>query len=300
MANFVLTDDNLFYNKRTGEIKSFDNAEDNKHFVFIVQGGHCGNGYFIPVPLTINAKSKEIATEIAKNIAKIKKRPGAILASIEVSKPEFLAVERIQNYDDYFTTKNVECLEDIYERRVVIPSSAKFAEREYEGKSKRIDRYDIRTANDYNEKYVLQRYFAPVCYGNNLVYHTHYNQMQVKEILLHYIEQNTFEYGVKKQDAYLLALYYEIFGENNKYDVKYSDGYLTYKDEYNEEAYIEVTNKLLPFLESSKQRFENERQIIGANDEVDHPATIESSKEKFNKRFKKYQQLLNNQKSSTM
>jgi len=292
MANFILTNDNIFYNKLTGDIKAFDNyGEDLKRFAVIVQGGHCGKGYFIPVILTVTAQTKEIAIEIAKNIGKIKKRQGAILAATEVNKPQFLALEHISARDEYFQLSNTAFLSDLHERRVVIESTAKFVETEYEGKNNKITKDEIRTADQYDDKYVLQRYFAPTYYGDKLVYNNHYNQNQVKQIILDYIEQNTFEIGVKNNDLDLLALYYQIFGENNKYNVDYNEGILSYTDEYGEKIEAIATEKLIPFLESSKAEFEKLK--LKKSSEMEPIASVKtlSSKDKFNKRFQKYQNM---------
>ena len=102
-----------------------------------------------------------------------------------------------------------------------------------------------------------------------------------------------------KQDANLLSLYYEIFGENNKYNVDYNNGFLTYTDEFGEKAELEAPNKLIQFLEDAKSEFETLKQNKTSQAALTTEITIPSSREKFNKRYQKYQEMIEHSQPST-
>lgn len=295
MSDYIIQND-LMYDTRTGSaFKSINNENGKKFYAVVVMGGHCGNGYFIPHMLNIAAANEQDAISSAMKSGRVKKNvKNRILAVQEISDFEFRAIEHINDCDPYlYAVDNSTVIKDLDDRRVVMEGVNDW--RDFEGSKKikrKINIPDIKTADMYGDKYVLQRYFAPYRYGGKLVYPRRINFRDMLDEFLYY---NTLELGIKRGKIHALSYYYQIYGENNNLGIKYNDGFLSYVNVYGEEVNLEPGEFMKEHLDKAKQKFS-----IVKKDEISYQPNIKviSQREKHLKRYEKYMELRNRKNNS--
>ena len=257
-----------------------DEEKNRRHYAYLVKGGHCGSGYFIPMLLAVSTRNKDLMTDLLRNSAKVKKSNKLNIINMkEITKAQFKAIKKINEYDEYMTTNDVATVDDLYERRVILPE---FVDGRYidENNNRKIkENFDLRTVDEYDEKYVLQRYCAPILQGNKLVV-KHYIDMNA--MLDEFFYYNTLEYGIKREDRELLALYYEMYGKNNNLGIEYSKGDLWFLDEEGNKKRVLAPNKAIPYLERIKNEVNEEEQDI-----IEEDIKIKNGLERFNLRYNK-------------
>ena len=174
-----------------------------KQFIVVARGGHCGDGYFVPVVLPIWGKNLEHAEEMALEIPRIKHdQKGAIICAEERTGLETYLAKFIMDRDPYFTSKDVgpSKLDDI---KVVSPLRVDAMYKElYDGRIPRIVRenknFYVKTADQFEKRYVLQRHTAPKLIDGKLVFPKRIN---MDKLLVEYFTQKVKELVVDTFDA---------------------------------------------------------------------------------------------------
>ena len=284
MKNIKTIDNDVIYDVRTGCGTIFDKKHDTDHnYAFLLKFGHCGSGYFIPILTVISAKSPELAVKIAKNMSGVKKTNNySVLAMKEIDEITAKALQHINDCDPYLYLPKSNMIPNLYERRVIMEEAVI---EEPGRKNTRHDGgrkiFDIKTADEYARKYVLQRYTAPVLVGDKYVFP---KKFKLERIIDDHIFYNTIILGLKRGKVNALSWYYQLYGENNKLGIKYNKGVITYKNTYGENIEVDVPDEIVGYLDDAKVKFsmlpeENKPEILDV--------TIPSAKERFYKRYKK-------------
>jgi len=307
MANFRMEND-IFYDVKSGTATIHGDTDGElKSYAVLVKGGHCGTGYYIPIILTISTKNKETALKMAENIGRVKKTAKhTILAITEINQLEYYALEYINDCDPYFNnTHNTELMPEVFDRRVIVET---FVDKERVGtkhrKGELVSSYKpnytkvpkelVKTADQYEEKYVLQRHVAPSFYGTKLVFPKRIN---LKSFLNEYLEQNLYELGMRQMKASAVSFYYQIFGLHNRPGLYYKDKCLVFYDENGQKQYIKVPDAMAPHLAKAKRKFmeEEEKKLAEKEAENNSPTPVvvlASKRDAFNRRYAKYQKML--------
>ena len=204
-----------------------DNPEENKIYAVILRCGHCGEGYFIPIMFTIQAKDVRSATDALRINPRVQRhKKDAVLAVFEITRLEQHFIEAINNHDPYLKGWGSKKDDSIQERRVYSFSEEHSSSRIYNKKLE--DRY-IKVQDGYNPFYVLERFFAPRRQGDSIIPSS--KKFNKDELMYEFFTQNTLRYGIRKGNAFILALYYQQFGKGNELGVKYSAGYMKFVNE---------------------------------------------------------------------
>ena len=293
MSDFGILDENIILNTRTGELKNVDLSNSTDSYAVILKCGHCGKGYFIPLLFTITANSPEMAVEIATKLGKVKKSAKSVVLGVEkIDQKTYLALEHINDCDPYFYT-TTDGVFDLYERRVAMEGLVDFEESDIPKRNTKIPKSVIKTADKYDDKYVLQRYFAPVRYGEKLVFPKKAN---MKQLIDEYLYYNTIELGFKRRKVNALSFYYQIYGENNNLGIKYNNGVVSFKDLNSDKIhYIEVPENMKKHLDQAKEQFEEEKKKQSQS-KPHKDIKIPSATEKFQKRYAKYKEIISSNK----
>lgn len=287
MSNLKFVDDGIFISTRTLELHGSETFnKQKKYFAIVVKAGHCGQGKFIPILVVVNASSKEMAIDIAKNLGKVKKGNNKnILAAEEIDYTTYLALEFINDCDPYIYLEQSKDVRDLEERTIPMKGAIEWENNDHPIRG-RIPKECVKTAEDYDRKYVLQRYFAPVRYGDKLIFP---NRVNMKELIKDYLRENTIELGLKKKKLNALSFYYQLFGEDNDLNIHYNDGKMIYKDHVGRLSYINVPENMLHHLEDAKKKFQEEEKRQEEQKQIESNIKLPSAREKFEQRYKKYQ-----------
>ena len=289
MPKFKLEDD-LFYDTRTGSAVSFDaTGSDDDCYAVLIQSGHCGKGYYIPQIRAIKANSKELAIAIARNSSRVKtERKNVVLAVTRITQIERAAIDYINACDPYRqSVNNTDAIPYVQARRIAMQEAVDY---ENTGDYGKIPLGAVRTADQYPERYVLQRHLAPSFYGDKLLYPKNINLRSILDDFFYY---GTIEHGFNHGKVPALSFYYQLYGDNNRLGIRYKNGKISYKYK-NEVRYAKISPEIIPYLEEAKKRFKEEAQIKAAEERIRkerekaRPVEIKSSTERFNDRYKKY------------
>ena len=163
-----------------------------KNYVVIAQGGHCGDGYFIPIVTWRRAVDEKQASEKTLELARVKKdKKHAIMYVEEISVMEGLLLEFINNYDPYLTASNMDA--GLEERRLNIPSMVEIYNNIQNGHHKRHEKTPeidhVKTAKSFSDDYPIQQHIAPYYNGSEYVYN--------KKIDMHSLLKDYFTVSVK-------------------------------------------------------------------------------------------------------
>ncbi len=279
----IYIQDGIMVDRRTGLLQTFDMHKEQEYYAIVVKCGHVGSGKFIPIFFPINAPSKEMAIELAKRTGRVKKdNKHAILGIKRIDQITAFALEHINDCDPYLYCSNTNPLRaTLYNRVLTSPGTIAWHPEQFNNESK-VDQRDVRTADTFPDRFVLQRYFAPVRYGDELRYPKKVNMTQ---LLDEYLYQNTLELGIKKGKITTLSYYYQIYGKNNDLGIAFDGKNITYTDLNNVEQTVEVPENILKHLSDiQEETIEKEEEMV--------PVKIDSARDKFNKRFQKYQNML--------
>ena len=192
--------------------------KDLPMYAVVVQCGHCGNGYFIPMIFTTFARDAESAiSEILKTVPRVKRdNDRCVLAVYKVNALEKFFIDSIEKHDEYIrTTKKGVIFED---RRIMYPD---FAQRMFKYG------HQVKLAEDYDRKYVLERFFAPRIAGSKLYYPVNVNK---DELLKEYFTVSTERYGVEKGDSFFPMLYFLRYGPENDLGIMFENDTVMYTD----------------------------------------------------------------------
>ena len=283
----IQVDNNLLLDKKTGSLRIFEPSDELRYFAVLVKAGHCGNGYYNPLLLPIATTSQEMAIEIAKNLSRVKKRNDIILGVEEINQTQFLAVEYINDCDPYFhLTRAGATVRDMDERRIPMKGLINWQKREITTPEK-LDIEEVKTASEYDEKYVLQRYCAPLRYGKQFVYN---RKIKMKNLIDDFIHQGTIEQGIKNKKLSILSMYYQLNGKNNRLGIGYKNGIITFKDAQGTEFELPLPQSMRDHIEAS---IKHEEEISSPEETITKPVILPSRRSKFASKYAKYQQIKN-------
>ncbi len=301
--NFVMNKEIKDHNGST--VKILNNDGKYKYFALVVQGGHVGNGYYMPICFAITAQDMQTAIDIARNSPRVKRSSKyAILSVCEISLPEYKLILYNNEHDPYLCSNTID--QDSYEavsRRVVSQQVVEdyyyakgLPDNDWYGIEKVPHGFYIKTADEYQEYQVLQRAFAPLKYGEKYVFP---KNVKLQDILPEYYYQLAVINGIHKNEPLPLIYYYEIFGNNNPMGLVFEDGCLKYTSKNNKDVYV-------PLFDNSRLRIEtrirdNNFELGNfyrseVNDfEVSPNIKLTSAKDKFNQRLAKHEAMKNQQ-----
>ncbi len=206
-----------------GVVGTYRESEDDKSYAVIARCGHCGNGYFIPIMFGVVAKDIKTAIEVTKIRPRVK-RVGteAILDAFEITFVQKLFIDAVNSHDSYLRGEVGPNDEYLHRRRIARQEPEKFKHRQdWEDPLHVV----YRTSDDYIERDVLQRFFAPERQGDKLVYK---NRVNHQELLDEFFYQNTIKLGIIKEYTYFISLYYQMYGEGNRLNITYKNGAFEY------------------------------------------------------------------------
>ena len=289
MSNIKIFNDDLVINTRSGLIHAIEpENEEIKNYAVVMMCGHCGVGYFLPSLYVFTARSTQEALEIAKTLRRVKKtNKNKVLALAEIDRITSRVLGYINHNDNnYYAHVHSSKIPDLEERRIPLPEKVQQDDSE-DCSREQIQKDSVKTADQYDKKYVLQRFCAPSRYGDQLVYPKNINMNQLIE---EYIHESTLNLGIKQRKVLSLVYYYQKYGENNDLGVRYSDGKMFYKNLKGKVEFLNVPKPSIPYLEEAKEKFLAKQQEEKANTEklqsMAKPGI--SSVERFNRRYKKH------------
>lgn len=309
MGKKFITKNGIVYDTYSGSIvKEFgNNEEDNKSYASVAMCGHCGNGYYIPILFAHQAVSKNDIPQLVKNTSRVKRDFKYHLLSIEeIDYLEYLLIEAINDSDNYLIPQKEEfARNDIEERRVMLPDLVKLIS---EGDKKEIQkRYEInnipavKTADMYPSYMVLQRRFAPQRKYSEKQHKDFYSfpqKVKIHDFLEDYFTAKVFELFIIKRSKTkiaIMAMYYQLYGENNKLGVHYENGKLYFKNSHNEDRVYVLEEVYKNHIENSIKKHNLKQQKETVYDYIDNKLsnqiTRPSAVERFNSRLQKTRQL---------
>lgn len=209
MSNYVIRDNNGFIDAQTGEFFEYRGGND-KNFAVIARCGHClDKHYFIPVVKSTRAKDAESAAYFIRQTARVQRdKNNCIIDVCEVSILEDMLIHTINEKDPFFiahSQREVD-VDDTMRRRIIDEKYARF-------------HGHVKTAEEYDEDCVVERFCAPRWQGEKLIYPQNIN---MREMLDEFFKQKVRIYGCDGGFLTLMCLYYEIYGVNNALGIKYN------------------------------------------------------------------------------
>ena len=242
-----------------------DNPEENKVYAAILRCGHCGDGYFIPIMFTAKAKDVYSAIETVKTNPRVQRqKKDVVLAAFEITELEQYFIETVNNHDPYLKGWHLKGNDQILDRRVYSDNEEHSINKRY---NRRLDDRNIKVADDYRSYYVLERFFAPRMQGDNIVPAS--RKINRDELMREYFTQNTIRHGMKKGNAFFLALYYQQYGKNNDLGLEYYNGYITFMNdgkrwtyEVKPEAEIRLDQKVKEEAEQERLQKQEEEKFL--------------------------------------
>lgn len=297
MGSKLYNKNGYLYNARGSQLRQiWSDSDKNKAYAVIAMCGHCGDGYYIPIIFPKCCIDAESAIEAVKVIPKVKRnKKNVILDVFEISTLENMFLELVNDRDPYlkgFFTKDDK---ELLDRRVVYKESFLEVSKCEKNLSdiELVEIYGIKTADEYYNNQVLQRYFAPVLQGTRLIFPKKVANRQ--EMMEEYYLQNCLRLGIRKNNVTIISLYYQMYGEDNPLGIHYKNKNFTYKDMHNNIFYFAIPEKHLHKLQ--------EKGFIDGNlpvRKVTEKAETENYKSdydrgnvalsRFEKRYKKFEQ----------
>lgn len=211
-----------------GAVVSNLHADENKNFAVIARCGHCGRGYYIPVIFSVYCKDIYTAIERVKAIPRVKRdQKDVIIDAFEITQLEDHLINSISDRDSFLKGFYDKDSPEIQARRLMIGSRVEDVFNENIDIPEEELKNMIRTADTFDEYFVLQRQFAPMIQGNRIIYSSRYDR---KKLLEDYFTQSVLRHGVKKANAYFMSMYYQIYGKNNKLGLVFDNGWFIYRE----------------------------------------------------------------------
>lgn len=263
-------------------IKEIQFQPGDKNFAVILQCGHCGVNYFIPIMFTKKCADSATAIEWVKSIPRVKRdKKDVVLAVFEVDDFQKFCIESINDHDPYLRSFYLKGDEMIERRKVMCPQRGNFNKSNGDDEFKYVG---IKTADQYEDYDVLERAFAPRYNGSKLIFPTRINK---DELLNEFFTQKLYRYGLRKANPFFIGLYYQMFGPNNELGVRLNGHYFQYD--------CEGKRRTCPIPDEIYQKVVgNIRNIPKEKEEYDYMVGDKQPKisqiEKFNERMKKFKQ----------
>lgn len=273
MANKMIRDGEFIRDKKGGVLASLGSDEERtKCYAVIVECGHCGRGYYIPIMFTTRASSVQNAIKDIKMTPKVKREKiDCVLDAFEITELEKFTIDALNDHDDYLLGYVEKDSKKMDERRI-----ASFID----------DDITVRTADEYHYYDVLARAFAPRYVGSDLIVPTRINR---KELVEEFMKVGAVRYGIKREDPFFPMLYFLECGEDNELGIKLEGNTLSY-DFKGERFEYSLDEKFMKYVDKFgvKETSKKEEYFSGKFDESKQPSRID----KFNARFQKFQDRL--------
>ena len=175
-----------------------------------------GKGLGAPCLHTTEASSPEAAAFIIENRNRIKRN--GVLGVWQIDKLTAKFIDRVNQLDP-LTSKHSSKVKDLAERIVVLPQIVKY-NNDYKNNKKfnpcpKVDEDAVKTADQYRDIDVLQRYIAPIRVNGELQFERNIN---FNDLLEEYIYYSTIIYG---KDSSIISIYWQMKGEPNPLQAKY-------------------------------------------------------------------------------
>ena len=239
MANKMIRDGEFIRDRSGGVVTSLGSDEERtKCYAVIVECGHCGRGYYIPIMFTTRASNIQNAIKDIKMTPKVKReKVNCVLDAFEITELEKFTIDALNDHDDYLLGYVEKDSGKMKERRI-----ASFINEDE----------SVRTADEYHYYDVLARAFAPRYVGSDLIVPTRINR---KELVDEFMKVGAIRYGIKREDPFFPMLYFLERGEDNELGIKL-DGNILTCDDIDKKKIVEsiFTNKTI-LNKSGKRTF---------------------------------------------
>ena len=280
MANKMIRDGEFIRDRSGGVVTSLGSDEERtKCYAVIVECGHCGRGYYIPIMFTTRASSVQNAIKDIKMTPKVKReKVNCVLDAFEITELEKFTIDALNDHDDYLLGYVAKDSSRMESRRIALHWD---------------DETAVRTADDYHYYDVLARTFAPRYVGSELIVPTRINR---KELVEEFMKVGAIRYGIKREDPFFPMLYFLERGEDNELGIRL-EGNNLYYDFKGEHFMFSIDEKFMKFVDrfGVKETSKKEEYFSGNFDESKQPSRID----KFNARFQKFKNRLKTEQKST-
>lgn len=271
---------------------SFD-PKTAKKWMVAVKGAHCGEGFYIPRVYNVFGETAENAKTFAMTRACIKRSSeNPILYVTEINSVEFDTIAVYNDLDPYHKLQKTSS-EELEERRIVSPSSLN-----------KLKGY-VKTAEDYPEKYVYSRAFAPVMenpyetnktrawyvYPNKIDKEQFFKELSKQTLLMHMENGNP-----RENRGIIFANYYQTHGPENELGINYDSIVkgLVYRDNTGKFHTIRLYDRLCERMEECGEyiyKKEKKSQLtpeeLALSGSLDGEKPTISALDKFNARLSK-------------
>lgn len=225
MTNKSFAFGDYIYLKTGDKASKFREDGNNKYFAVIARCGHSGEGYFIPIMFAVYAKDLNSAIELTKTYARVRThKKDAIIDAFEISEKEANFINIVNEVDPFLNGYATEEDKITESRKVAHEPKTDYELRAYRDLEQKII-YNIKTADQYFNDFVLERYLAPIKDGDRYIYPKTINR---KALMRDYFNEKTYRLGIIKSRAHFLAYYYEIFGIDNDLNIILDPIYQTF------------------------------------------------------------------------
>ena len=189
----------------------------DRFFVALTAAGHVERGFFIPCLQATTAATLKDAEYVIAHRNRIKRN--GLLGIWESDRLICKFLERVNQLDP-LTSKNTKRISNINDKKVVLPQAVRYND-PYKNKKSfnpypQIDEDEVKTADQYKDIDVLQKYIAPIRVNGELQFN---RKIDFEDMIEDYMYINTLRYGTK--DSSILSLYMQIHGEDNSLQVNY-------------------------------------------------------------------------------
>lgn len=271
---------------------SYD-PKTTKRWMVAVKGAHCGDGFYIPRVYNVFGETSENAKNFVMSRSCIKRSSeNPFLCVMEVSPVEFDTIAVYNDLDPYHKLVKVSS-EELEERRIVSQSSIN-----------KLKGY-IRTAEDYPEKYVYSRAFAPVMenpyetdktrawyvYPNKIDREQFFKDLAKQTLLMHMENGNP-----RENRGVIFANYYQTHGPENELGIKYDELVkgLVYRDSTGKYHTVTLYDRLSERIETCGEYiYKKEKKSVKTPEELALDGSLDGEKpkvsalDKFNARLNK-------------
>lgn len=132
------------------------NIDEIKYFEVTVKCGHVGHRNYIPIVFAIRARSRKEASEVAREIPRVKhNRKDAIISSVEITFDEFIELMKINNIDLYLKAQSIQeqrRIEGIEDRIVRGEREEKFEKQDRKNETKKLIKRNAEILDSYKEE----------------------------------------------------------------------------------------------------------------------------------------------------
>lgn len=266
------------YDSKGSPLMSTD-CEENKSFAVLARCGHCGNGYYIPILFTVYCNDLKTAIEIVKSLPRVKRdKKDAIMEAFEISRLECLFLKAINDLDPYLKGYFDKDSKEIQSRRIINRDVNLYND----------EKFLIKEASEFSEKFVLQRHLAPIIQGNKIVY----KRIDKQQLLYDIFYQNALK-SLKKKNVALLTMYYQMYGKNNDLGLILKNNKFLFVDEKGKMQTIEIPSPYMVWLENRDCLDLEKPEDSIIIDETKSGKSI-TAIERFEKRMQKHQEIIEN------